>query len=116
MPPKQKRGVVVLKEIVRLFKTGDVVTSKRAFKRVITRIVHENNPKRNVKGHNAIKFKPNALMAIQEATEAYITRLLEDTNLLAIHAKRITIEEKDMALAYRMRGDENEFWWTRPRK
>ena len=114
MPPKQKRGVAVLKEIEKLMETVDLLTSKRAFKRIITGMVRDGYKERNKKGHNAIKFKPNAVTALHEATEAFITRLFEDTNLVAIHAKRTTIEEKDMLLACRLRGDKTAFWWTRP--
>lgn len=113
MPPKQKRGVAVLKEIEKLTNTVNILTSKRAFKRIITGMVREGHPARNKKGHNAIKFKPNAITALHQATEAYLTRLFEDTNLVAIHAKRTTIEEKDMLLACKLRGDKDALWWTR---
>ena len=46
-----------------------------------------------------------ALQAIQEAVEAYLVSLFEDTNLCAIHAKRVTITSKDMYLARRVRGE-----------
>ena len=46
-------------------------------------------------------------MALQEASEAYLVKLFEDTNLLAIHAKRVTITNKDLRLAMRIRGDRN---------
>ena len=45
------------------------------------------------------------MMALQEATEAYIISLMEDCNLIAIHAKRVTIMPKDMHLARRIRGE-----------
>ena len=38
------------------------------------------------------------MMALQEAALAYLVQLLEDSNLCAIHAKRITIQPKDMQL------------------
>ena len=44
---------------------------------------------------------------MQEASEAYIVGLFEDTNLCAIHAKRVTVQKKDMDLARRIRGDRN---------
>ena len=44
-------------------------------------------------------------MALQEASEAYLVSLFEDTNLAAIHAKRVTIQPKDLALARRLRGE-----------
>lgn len=41
----------------------------------------------------------------QESAEYFLVGLFEDTNLLAIHAKRVTIQPKDMQLARRIRGD-----------
>lgn len=54
-----------------------------------------------------LKFQTQAVLALQEAAEAYLVGLFEDTNLCAIHAKRITIMSKDMQLARRIRGDCN---------
>lgn len=42
---------------------------------------------------------------LQEASEAYLVGLFEDTNLCAIHAKRVTIMPKDIQLARRIRGE-----------
>ena len=42
---------------------------------------------------------------LQEAAEAYLVRLFEDTNLCAIHAKRVTTMPKDIQLARRIRGE-----------
>uniref|UniRef100_M3YJI6 Core Histone H2A/H2B/H3 domain-containing protein n=1 Tax=Mustela putorius furo TaxID=9669 RepID=M3YJI6_MUSPF len=47
----------------------------------------------------------SAVMALQEACEAYLVGLFEDTNLCAIHAKRVTIMPKDIQLARRIRGE-----------
>jgi histone H3 len=44
-------------------------------------------------------------LALQEAAEAYLVGIFEDTNLCAIHAKRVTIMTKDLALARRIRGE-----------
>lgn len=52
-----------------------------------------------------LRIQKNALLALQEATEAYAVRLFEDTNLLAIHRGRITITPKDIQLARRIRGE-----------
>ncbi|KAJ3887212.1 hypothetical protein GG344DRAFT_68999 [Lentinula edodes] len=46
-----------------------------------------------------LRFQSSAVMALQEAAEAYLVSLFEDTNLAAIHAKRVTIQPKDLALA-----------------
>eukprot|EP01003_Olkasia_polycarbonata_P003105 NODE_1674_length_506_cov_258.203501_g1596_i0.p1 GENE.NODE_1674_length_506_cov_258.203501_g1596_i0~~NODE_1674_length_506_cov_258.203501_g1596_i0.p1 ORF type:complete len:81 (-),score=28.52 NODE_1674_length_506_cov_258.203501_g1596_i0:262-477(-) len=52
-----------------------------------------------------IRFQSNAILALQEAAEAYLVSLFEDTNLCAIHAKRVTIMVKDIQLARRIRGE-----------
>ena len=52
-----------------------------------------------------LRFQSTALLALQEAAEAYMVGLFEDTNLCAIHAKRVTIMPKDMQLARRIRGE-----------
>jgi histone H3 len=52
-----------------------------------------------------LRFQSSAVLALQEATEAYLVGLFEDTNLCAIHAKRVTIMPKDMQLARRIRGE-----------
>ena len=48
----------------------------------------------------------NPIIFAQEAAEAYIVGLFEDTNLCAIHAKRVTIMPKDIQLARRIRGEQ----------
>ena len=52
-----------------------------------------------------MRFQAKAVSALQEASEAYLVGLMEDTNLAAIHAKRITIMPKDIQLARRIRGE-----------
>ncbi|XP_006735994.1 histone H2A type 1-H-like [Leptonychotes weddellii] len=52
-----------------------------------------------------LRFQSSAVMALQEACEAYLVGLFEDTNLCAIHAKRVTIMPKDIQLARRIRGE-----------
>lgn len=52
-----------------------------------------------------IRFQTAALGALHEAAEAYIVNLFEDTNLCAIHAKRVTIMPRDIQLARRIRGE-----------
>lgn len=50
-------------------------------------------------------FQSSAVMALQEVAEAYLVSLFEDTHLAAIHAKRLTTQAKDLALARRSRGE-----------
>ncbi|VDL83515.1 unnamed protein product [Nippostrongylus brasiliensis] len=58
---------------------------------------------RNIK--EEYRWQANALLALQEAAEVYLTCLFEDTNLAAIHARRVTIMPKDMQLVRRIRGE-----------
>ena len=52
-----------------------------------------------------VRFQSLAIKALQEASEAYLVGLFEDTNLCAIHAKRVTIMPKDIQLARRICGE-----------
>ena len=52
-----------------------------------------------------LRFQNSAIGALQEAAEAYLVGLFEDTNLCAIHVKWITIMPKDIQLARRIRGE-----------
>jgi len=54
-----------------------------------------------------LRFQSAAIRALQEASEYYLVGLFEDTNLAAIHAKRVTIQPKDIQLARRLRGERN---------
>jgi len=51
------------------------------------------------------QWKLTVFFCLQEASEAYLVGLFEDTNLCAIHAKRVTIMPKDIQLARRIRGE-----------
>ena len=52
-----------------------------------------------------LRFEPQSIMCMQEAAEAFLVQLFEDTNHCAIHAKRVTITHKDIQLALRLGGD-----------
>ena len=52
-----------------------------------------------------LRYTAEAVYTIQSVAEAYLARLFDDTNLCAIHAKRVTVMPKDMQLARRIRGE-----------
>jgi histone H3 len=56
---------------------------------------------------NDLRFQSTAALVLQEASEAYLVGMFEDTNLCTMHAKRVTIMPKDMQLACRIRGERN---------
>ena len=51
------------------------------------------------------RFQSAALLALQEAAEAYVIGMFEDSNLCAVHAKRVTVMKQDLDLARRIRGE-----------
>lgn len=55
-------------------------------------------------GSDITRWQSQAIQALQEAAEAFLVHLFEDSNLCAIHAKRVTIMQKDIQLARRIRG------------
>ena len=57
-----------------------------------------------------MRFQSLALQALQEAAEAYLVTLIEDSYLCTIHAKRVTLMQKDMRLARRIRGEVLDLW------
>ena len=57
------------------------------------------------KGGGYIHYQLDAIEALQEAAEVYLVSLFEDTNLCAIHTRRVMIMPKDLLLAQRIRGE-----------
>jgi histone H3 len=96
-PHRFRPGTVALKEIRKYQKTTNLLLRKLPFQRLVREIAL---------GILAdVRFQSTALLALQEAAETYLVSLFEDTNLCAIHAKRVTIMPKDMQLARRIRGE-----------
>ncbi|KAJ7498819.1 histone H3 [Mycena latifolia] len=107
--PKKKRfrpGTVALREIRRYQKSTDLLLRKLPFARLVREIASEmtTDMNDNYEPGAGLRWQSTALMALQEATEAYLVHLFEDANLCAIHAKRVTIMQRDIQLARRIRG------------
>ena len=96
-PHRYRPGTVALREIRKYQKSTDLLIRKLPFQRLVREIAQEFK--------TDLRFQSSAVMALQEAAEAYLVGLFEDTNLCAIHAKRVTIMPKDMQLARRIRGE-----------
>jgi len=94
---RYRPGTVALREIRRFQKSTELLVRKLPFQRLVKEIATEFK--------SDLRFQSTALLALQEAAEAYLVGLFEDTNLCAIHAKRVTIMPKDMQLARRIRGE-----------
>ena len=96
-PHRYRPGTVALREIRRFQKSTDLLIRKLPFQRVVREIAQDIK--------TDLRFQSSALMALQEAAEAYLVGLFEDSNLCAIHAKRVTIMPRDVQLARRIRGE-----------
>ncbi|KAL6643044.1 hypothetical protein ACP70R_021225 [Stipagrostis hirtigluma subsp. patula] len=96
-PHRYRPGTVALREIRKYQKTTELLIRKLPFQRLVREIAQDYK--------NDLRFQSHAVLALQEAAEAYLVALFEDTNLCAIHAKRVTIMSKDVQLARRIRGE-----------
>jgi histone H3 len=98
-PHRYRPGTVALREIRKYQKSTELLIKKLPFQRLVREIAQDFSSDRD------LRFQSTAILALQEAAEAYLTGLFEDTNLCAIHAKRVTIQPKDLQLVRRLRGE-----------
>ena len=94
---KVQRGIQALKEIQRYQKGMELLIRQLPFQRVVREIAQQKM--------EGLRFQSVAIMALQEAGEMFLVGLLEQVNICAIHARRVTIMPKDIQLAQRIRGD-----------
>ncbi|KAL2902160.1 histone H3.3 [Bienertia sinuspersici] len=95
---RYRPGTVALREIRKFQKSTELLIRKVPFQRLVREVAQDFMV-------TDLRFQSHAIMALQEAAEAYLVSLFEDTNLCAIHAKRVTIMPKDIQLARRLRGE-----------
>ena len=96
-PHRYRPGTVALREIRKYQKSTELLIRKLPFQRLVREVAQDFK--------NDLRFQGSAVMALQEAAEAYLVSLFEDTNLCAIHAKRVTLMPRDMQLARRIRNE-----------
>ncbi|XP_074335899.1 histone H3.3-like [Apium graveolens] len=96
-PHSYRPGTVALHEIRKYQKTTELLILKLPFQRLVREIAQ------GIKSD--LRFQSHAVLALQEASEAYLVGLFHDANLSSIHAKRVTIMPKDIQLARRIRGE-----------
>ena len=95
-------GTVALREIRKYQKSTELLIRKLPFRRLVQEVCQDITGQLKCEG--GFRFAASAVAALHEAAESYLVNLFEDTNLCAIHAKRVTITPKDMRLALRLRG------------
>ena len=96
-PHRYRPGTVALRDIRKYQRSTELLIKKIPFQRLVREIAQDFK--------TDLRFQSTAILALHEAAEAYMVGVFEDTNLCAIHAKRVTIMPKDMQLARRIRGE-----------
>ena len=97
-PHCYRPSTVTLREIRRYQSSTKLLIRKLLFAHLVQEIAQDFK--------TDLRFQREAIAALQEAGEAYLVSLFEDTNLCAIHVKRVTIMPKDIQLAHRIRGEQ----------
>ena len=103
-PHRYRPGTVALKEIRRYKKSTELLIRKLPFQRLVWEIAGDHKVITSPLC-GKVRFQSLAIKVLQEASQAYLVGLFEDTNLCAIHAKRVTIMPKDIQLARRIHGE-----------
>ena len=93
-------------EIQKYQKTTDLLIRKAPFARLVREICLD---KKVCSWGAEIQWQSNAIMALQEASEAYLVKLFEDSNLAAIHAHRVTIQPKNIHLVQRITEETDKY-------
>ena len=101
--PRTKRrnrlGTMVLREIRKYQKSTELLIRKLPFMELVQEVGQQFL--------TGVWFQGTTIMALQEASKAYLVSLFEDSNFCTIHAKCVTIMPKDIQLAQRIRGERN---------
>ena len=94
-PHRFHPGTVALRQIRKYQRSTELLCRKLCVARLIREVAQDFKID--------LHFQATTLLAIQEAMEAWLVRLMEDMNLCAIHAKCVTIQPRDLLLVHRIR-------------
>ena len=98
-PHRYRPGTVALRQIRKYQKSTELLIRKAPFQRLVKELMQDMR--------KDLRWNTHALMALQEAAEAYLVKIFEDANLCCIHAKRVTPFPKDIQLLRRIRGEKD---------
>ena len=104
---KYQLGTVAVCKICQFQNSTELLIQKLPFSWLVHEIALEV-------GKYDLCFQAHAILCLWEAAEAYLVGLLEDTNLCAIHAKKVTIMPKDIQLAQYIHGEHLHYWNPSP--
>ena len=93
---KFRPGTVALREIRKYQKSTELLIRKLPFQRLVREIFSQ------ISSTQTFRVTPQALLALQEASESFLIHMFEQSNLIAIHGKRVTLNVKDILLWRRL--------------
>lgn len=96
---RYRPGVKALREIKNFQRSTDLLIRKLPFARLVKEVAQNVCYRGQI-----LRWQLSAISALQEAAEAYLVAFFEDCNLAAIHARRITIMQKDIHIVRKIRG------------
>ena len=98
---------MALREICQYQQSTECLIKRTPFNKLIKEISQEYRVCPEGPGTPSVQvtFLSTALPTLQEGAENFLVGLFEDVNLLAVHAKRVTVMPRDIRLALRIRGD-----------
>ncbi len=97
-PHRYRLGTVALCEIHKYQKSTKLLIRKAPFQRLVRKIA--------IDFKSDLRMQSTIVLALQEASDAYLVCFFEDTNQCAMHGKCVTITPKDMRLARRIQGED----------
>ena len=92
--PRYRPGTIARQEIRRYQLNTQLLIPKLPFHRLVKEVAGTIGPYR---------FETTAILALHEATEAFLVQLFKDADQCRYHSKRKTLMVKDLQLARRVR-------------
>lgn len=93
---RNRPGTVALREIRRYQRSTELLLRKLPFRRLVREIAQDFHTQ-------PLRFGRDAFSALQEASETFLTELFGEANLCAVHDKRVTVLDRDLQLAQKLR-------------
>ena len=95
-PRRFRPGTVALRQIRKYQKSTELLIQKLPFQRLVREVVQE------MFKTETYRFQSTAILALQEASEAFLVHMFEQCNDICIHGKRVTVQQKDVQLWKRL--------------
>ena len=103
--PRFRPGTVALREIRKYQRTTDLMIQKKPFYRLVKEIGNNVMGKIGIQKAKGMRYTKASLDTTQEIVESWMTTVLEDAQMVALHGRRVKVQVKDLMLVMRMRHE-----------